>query len=85
METTTEVVEVAGKPKVIKETHTVGKVKIDFAVDLLLKFIVQNPQGPISVWVGGTSISAAAGQNSVTVDVGDMMSLSQPDGKLSVI
>jgi len=85
VETTTETVEVGGKPVIVKQTHTVGKVNVAFAVDLSLKFIVQNPTGPIWVRVGGTSVSAAPGQNSVTADVGNMVSVPGPGGALSII
>jgi hypothetical protein len=82
--TTTETVQVAGKPHVIKQTHTVGQVRSDFAVDLLLKFIVQNPKGPSTVRVGATSVTVPAGQTSITVDVGNMISLPGADGTLPV-
>lgn len=84
-ETTEETVEIGGKPVIIKQTLTVGKVDVAFAVDLSLRFIVQNPKGPILARVGGITVPAAPGQNSVTADVGNMVSVPLTGGALSVI
>jgi hypothetical protein len=85
VETTIETDEVGGKPVIAKHTHTVGKVNAGFAVDLSLKFIVQNSTGPISARVGGTTVSGAPGQSNVTADVGNMVSVPGPGGALSII
>jgi hypothetical protein len=83
--TTIETVEINGKPKVIRQTNSVGQVKVGLTIDLLLKFIVQNPQGSFIATVGGTTVAAAPGQTSVVVDVGNMLSAPDANGRLSVI
>jgi hypothetical protein len=84
-DTVIETVEVNGKPKTITQTRTVGKVKVGAAFDLTLEFVVTNPKGTLRVNIGGVSVSAQPGQSQLTVDVGNMMSILQPGGKLSVI
>jgi len=84
-DTVIETVEVNGKPKTITQKRTVGKVNVGAALDLSLEFVVMNPKGTLSVNIGGVSASAPPGQNQITVDVGNMMSILQSGGKLSVI
>ena len=66
-ETVVEIVEINGKPTRITEKLTVGKVMPGLALNLFLKFLVVNPQGPLTVSVGSFMATAAPGQTSVTI------------------
>src|SRR5690242_4240630 len=84
-ETVVEIVEINGKPTRITEKLTVGKVLPGLALNLFLKFLVVNPQGPLTVSVGSFVATAAPGQNSVTIDVGPLASVLLPNGNHSDI
>jgi hypothetical protein len=84
-DTSIEVIEVNGKPKTIKKTFVVAKVVAGPAANLLLEFLVRNPQGPLTVSIGGFTATAAPGQTSVTVNVGPLASIDLGGGKFTNI
>ena len=72
-----------GKPEF--EKITAGVIKLKSVVDLKLSLSVTNAQSTFSATVAGVTVTAPAGQHTVTVDVGLAQSTRDTDGNIETV